>query len=119
MTADDAVELERTIGLVGGLAIGVGPVIGAGIFVVPGFPAASAGSAAALSSAIGGAVALPTSGLATAMPRPHSSDERWIASQPSTEHPNGSRNRRLRHFRAGLKPAPRQERNKRFCESKP
>jgi len=29
-------ELERTIGLVGGLAIGIGTMIGAGIFVFPG-----------------------------------------------------------------------------------
>ena len=33
---DDDVELERTIGLVGGLAIGIGTMIGAGIFVFPG-----------------------------------------------------------------------------------
>jgi amino acid transporter len=48
-------------------------MIGAGIFVFPGLAAGNAGLAAALSFAIGGAiallVALPTSELATAMPR--------------------------------------------------
>ncbi|MWV63571.1 amino acid permease [Halorubrum sp. JWXQ-INN 858] len=66
-------ELERTIGLVGGLAIGIGTMIGAGIFVFPGLAAANAGPAAALSFAIGAVVALlvalPASELATAMPR--------------------------------------------------
>ena len=70
---DDDVELERTIGLVGGLAIGIGTMIGAGIFVFPGLAAGNAGPAAALSFAIGGViallVALPASELATAMPR--------------------------------------------------
>ena len=70
---DEGVELERTIGLVGGLAIGIGTMIGAGIFVFPGLAAGNAGPAAALSFAIGGViallVALPASELATAMPR--------------------------------------------------
>ena len=70
---DDDVALERTIGLSGGLAIGVGTMIGAGIFVFPGLAAENAGLAATLSFAIGGVVALlvalPTSELATAMPR--------------------------------------------------
>jgi len=70
---DDGVELERTIGLTGGLAIGIGTMIGAGIFVFPGLAASNAGLAATLSFAIGGLiallVALPTSELATAMPR--------------------------------------------------
>ncbi|MFC6835073.1 APC family permease [Halomarina ordinaria] len=70
---EDDVELERTIGLVGGLAIGIGTMIGAGIFVFPGLAANNAGLAATLSFAIGGGiallVALPTSELATAMPR--------------------------------------------------
>jgi len=70
---DDETELERTIGLVGGLAIGIGTMIGAGIFVFPGLAASTAGPAASLSFAIGGGiallVALPTAELATAMPR--------------------------------------------------
>jgi amino acid transporter len=70
---DDDVELERTIGLVGGLAIGIGTMIGAGIFVFPGLAANNAGLAATLSFALGGLVALlvalPASELATAMPR--------------------------------------------------
>ncbi|CCQ36274.1 transport protein (probable substrate cationic amino acids) [Natronomonas moolapensis 8.8.11] len=72
-TIHDDTELERTIGLAGGLAIGIGTMIGAGIFVFPGLAAGNAGPAAALSFAIGGAiallVALPASELATAMPR--------------------------------------------------
>ncbi|AGB15801.1 amino acid transporter [Halovivax ruber XH-70] len=70
---DEGTQLERTIGLTGGLAIGIGTMIGAGIFVFPGLAVAEAGPAAALSFGIGAAiamlVALPTSELATAMPR--------------------------------------------------
>ena len=70
---DDDVELERTLGLSGELAIGIGTMIGAGIFVFPGLAAGRAGPAAAASFAIGAViallVALPTSELATAMPR--------------------------------------------------
>ena len=70
---DDDVELERTINLLGGLTIGIGTMIGAGIFVFPGLAAGNAGPAAAVSFAIGGViallVALPASELATAMPR--------------------------------------------------
>ncbi|MDZ7850348.1 MAG: APC family permease [Halodesulfurarchaeum sp.] len=66
-------ELERTIGLAGGLTIGIGTMIGAGIFVFPGLAAERAGPAASLSFLIGGViallVALPASELATAMPR--------------------------------------------------
>jgi APA family basic amino acid/polyamine antiporter len=66
-------ELERTLGLTGGLAIGIGTMIGAGIFVFPGLAGAEVGTAAAASFAVGGVialfVALPTSELATAMPK--------------------------------------------------
>jgi amino acid transporter len=72
-TYTDDAELERTLGLSGGLAIGVGTMIGAGIFVFPGLAAGRAGPAAAGSFALGGVVALlvalPTSELATAMPK--------------------------------------------------
>ncbi|WP_222917175.1 APC family permease [Natrinema sp. SYSU A 869] len=72
-TITDDAELERTLGLSGGLAIGIGTMIGAGIFVFPGLAAGQAGPAAAASFALGALVALlvalPTSELATAMPR--------------------------------------------------
>ncbi|CAI50470.1 transport protein (probable substrate cationic amino acids) [Natronomonas pharaonis DSM 2160] len=72
-TVTESAELERTIGLSGGLAIGIGTMIGAGIFVFPGLAAGRAGPAAALSFAIGAViallVALPASELATAMPK--------------------------------------------------
>jgi len=72
-TITDDAELERTLGLTGGLAIGIGTMIGAGIFVFPGLAAGRAGPAAAGSFAIGALVALlvalPASELATAMPK--------------------------------------------------
>ncbi|MFC7078381.1 APC family permease [Haloarcula halophila] len=72
-TITDDAELERTIGLSGGLAIGIGTMIGAGIFVFPGLAGAEVGAAAAASFGVGGViallVALPTSELATAMPK--------------------------------------------------
>ncbi|MEF8852427.1 MAG: APC family permease [Haloarculaceae archaeon] len=72
-TITDDSELERTLGLTGGLAIGIGTMIGAGIFVFPGLAAGRAGPAAAASFAIGMVVALlvalPASELATAMPK--------------------------------------------------
>ncbi len=72
-TITDDAELERTLGLSGGLAIGIGTMIGAGIFVFPGLAGAEVGTAATASFAIGGViailVALPTSELATAMPK--------------------------------------------------
>lgn len=65
-------ELERTLGLPQALAIGVGTMLGAGIFVFPGLAVGEAGPAAMVSFAIGAViallVALPTSELATAMP---------------------------------------------------
>ena len=72
-TVTDDAELERTLGLSGGLAIGIGTMIGAGIFVFPGLAGAEVGTAASASFAVGGViallVALPTSELATAMPK--------------------------------------------------
>ncbi|WP_254765824.1 APC family permease [Salinilacihabitans rarus] len=72
-TITDDAELERTLGLPGGLSIGIGTMIGAGIFVFPGIAAGQAGPAASASFAIGAVVALlvalPTSELATAMPK--------------------------------------------------
>lgn len=65
-------QLERTLGLTAALMIGIGTMIGAGIFVLPGPAAAEAGPAIALSFVIGGVIALFTalsaSELATAMP---------------------------------------------------
>jgi len=70
---EEGSELERSIGLTGGLSIGIGTMIGAGIFVFPGLAAGDAGPAAAASFAIGAViallVALPASELATAMPK--------------------------------------------------
>ena len=72
-TLTEDAELERTLGLSGGLAIGIGTMIGAGIFVFPGLAGGQVGTAATVSFAIGGVVALlvalPTSELATAMPK--------------------------------------------------
>ena len=72
-TVTDDAELERTLGLTGGLAIGIGTMIGAGIFVFPGLAGAEVGVAAMASFGISGfialLVALPTSELATAMPK--------------------------------------------------
>ena len=68
----DAGHLERTLGLPAALAIGVGTMVGAGIFVFPGIAAGQAGPAAMVSFALGGAVAflvaVCTAELATAMP---------------------------------------------------
>ena len=66
-------QLERTLGLSAALMIGVGTMIGAGIFVLPGPAAGQAGPAIAVSFLLGGIIALFTalsaSELATAMPR--------------------------------------------------
>lgn len=67
------VGLQRTLGLRAALGIGMGTMIGAGIFVFPGLAGGEAGPAASLSFALGGLVALlvalPASELATAMPQ--------------------------------------------------
>jgi hypothetical protein len=46
-TITEDAELERTLGLSGGLAIGIGTMIGGGVFVFPGLVAGRAGPAAA------------------------------------------------------------------------
>ncbi len=65
-------KLKRSMGLVAAISIGVGTMVGAGIFVFPGLAGGYAGPAAVLSFAIGGfialLVALCTAELATAMP---------------------------------------------------
>lgn len=65
-------DLDRTLGLNAALAIGVGTMVGAGIFVFPGIAAGYAGPAAMISFALGGSIALlvasSTAELATAMP---------------------------------------------------
>jgi amino acid transporter len=72
MTDGDG-ELAKDLGLLSALTIGVGTMIGAGIFVLPGQAAAAAGPAVALSFVIGGVVslftALSASELGTAMPK--------------------------------------------------
>jgi amino acid transporter/nucleotide-binding universal stress UspA family protein len=66
-------ELAKDLGPLAALTIGVGTMIGAGIFVLPGTAIQQAGSFAILSFVVGGAIALLTalsaSELGTAMPR--------------------------------------------------
>jgi amino acid transporter/nucleotide-binding universal stress UspA family protein len=66
-------ELAKDLGLWSALAIGIGTMIGAGIFVLPGQAAAAAGPAVAISFIIGGTIsiftALSASELGTAMPK--------------------------------------------------
>jgi amino acid transporter/nucleotide-binding universal stress UspA family protein len=66
-------KLIRELGLKEGLAIGLGTMIGAGIFVLPAIAAERAGQAAAFSYLIAGLICLPVamiiSELATGMPR--------------------------------------------------
>jgi amino acid transporter len=65
-------ELERTLGFVEAMTLGGGTMIGAGIFVLPGIAAGTAGPASAVSYAVAGFVALlaalSLSELATGMP---------------------------------------------------
>jgi len=66
-------NLKRTIGFVSATSIGLGAMLGAGIFVFPGLAGGQAGFGAIFSFMIGGIIALAvaacTSELATAMPR--------------------------------------------------
>jgi amino acid transporter len=68
----DGGELERTLGFLEAMTLGGGTMIGAGIFILPGIAAESAGPASAVSYAIAGFVALlaalSLSELATGMP---------------------------------------------------
>jgi len=66
-------ELAKDLGPLAALTIGVGTMIGAGIFVLPGQAISQAGSFAVISFVLGGAIALLTalsaSELGTAMPK--------------------------------------------------
>ncbi len=66
-------ELAKDLGAVEALTIGIGTMIGAGIFVLPGIVAQKAGPAAVISFLVGGIVALlaalSLSELATGMPK--------------------------------------------------
>ena len=66
-------ELAKDLGLLSALTIGIGTMIGAGIFVLPGQAAAAAGPIVALSFVVGGVISLFTamsaSELGTAMPK--------------------------------------------------
>ncbi|WP_254863622.1 amino acid permease [Halovivax gelatinilyticus] len=66
-------ELAKDLGLVSALTIGIGTMIGAGIFVLPGVAAQEAGPVVVISFVIGGLIAmvnaLAVSELGTAMPK--------------------------------------------------
>ncbi|AFZ71455.1 amino acid permease [Natronobacterium gregoryi] len=66
-------ELAKDLGLISALAIGIGTMIGAGIFVLPGIAAQEAGPAVIISFIIGGLIAMinafSVSELGTAMPK--------------------------------------------------
>jgi amino acid transporter/nucleotide-binding universal stress UspA family protein len=71
MSGDE--KLAKDLGLVSALAIGIGTMIGAGIFVLPGVAARAAGPVVVVSFVIGGVIAmingLAVSELGTAMPK--------------------------------------------------
>ena len=73
--ATDAVEVElaQSLGLAEAFTIGLGTMIGAGIFVLPGFIVAEVGPAAIISFALGGVIALfnamAAAEVATGMPK--------------------------------------------------
>ncbi|MFC6718856.1 amino acid permease [Natrialbaceae archaeon GCM10025810] len=66
-------ELAKDLGLVSAMTIGIGTMIGAGIFVLPGVAANAAGPAVVVSFVVGGLIAmvnaLSVSELGTAMPK--------------------------------------------------
>ncbi|TYT60627.1 amino acid permease [Natrialba swarupiae] len=71
--AETEEELAKDLGLVSALAIGIGTMVGAGIFVLPGVAAQEAGPAVVISFIIGGCIAMvnafSVSELGTAMPK--------------------------------------------------
>ncbi|CAH1002016.1 hypothetical protein LEM8419_02931 [Neolewinella maritima] len=73
MAEQEEKTLERSLGLLPALAIGVGTMVGAGVFVFPGLAGGEAGAGASISFVIAGSiamlVALCTAELATAMPQ--------------------------------------------------
>ncbi|MFB6228868.1 MAG: amino acid permease, partial [Halobacteriales archaeon] len=72
MAGETETQLERTLGLKEALMIGIGTMVGAGIFVLPGAAAALAGPGSSVAFVTAGAIAMLTalsaSELATAMP---------------------------------------------------
>jgi amino acid transporter len=68
MAGETETQLERTLRLKEALMIGVGTMVGAGIFVLPGGAAALAGPASSAAFVIAVLTALSASELATAMP---------------------------------------------------
>ncbi len=66
-------DLAKDLGLISALAIGIGTMIGAGIFVLPGIAAQEAGPVVVISFIIGGVIAMinafSVSELGTAMPK--------------------------------------------------
>jgi amino acid transporter len=72
MSSETETQLERTLGLKEALMIGVGTMVGAGIFVLPGAATELAGPASAIAFVLSGIIAMFTalsaSELATAMP---------------------------------------------------
>ena len=79
-------ELARDLGFLEAYTIGVGTMIGAGIFVLPGIVANNAGPAGMISFVIAGVVSLLTalslSELATGMPKAGGSY--YVSTRPTT-----------------------------------
>ncbi len=71
--SQQSTELARDLGFLEAFTLGVGTMIGAGIFILPSIAAAEAGTTSAISFVIGGVISLLTaislSELATGMPR--------------------------------------------------
>ena len=71
--ADESPDLAKDLGLLAALTIGIGTMVGAGIFVLPGPAVARAGPATVLGFVLAGAIALLTAlsvaELGTAMPK--------------------------------------------------